>query len=87
MPRQEFAMDTQPPGTKTQATENEKPIHAEHGTPSEVSWDSGAGHQPYSNQGPVEGPPPNHDDVFPEGDRGEASGRNLEQLEEVKKMP
>ena len=64
-----------------------EPGKAEHGSPSEVSWDSGAGRQPYSNQGEEEGPPPNGDDEFSEGDRGELSGRNLEQLEEVKKLP
>jgi len=62
-------------------------VHAEHGTPSEVSWDGGSGRQPYSNQGPQEGPEPNHDNEFPAGDRGELSGRNLEQLEQVRKMP
>ena len=60
---------------------------AEHGTPSEVSWDGGGGRQPYSNQGPEEAGPANGGDEFSEGDRGEASGRNLEQLEEAKKKP
>lgn len=59
---------------------------AEHGTPTEVSWDDGAGRQPYANQGPEEaGPPPGAE--VREGDRGELSGRNLEQFEQVKKMP
>jgi hypothetical protein len=59
---------------------------AEHGTPTEVSWDDGAGHQPYANQGPEEADPTPGGEVS-EGDRGELSGRNLEQLEQVKKKP
>ena len=59
---------------------------AEHGAPSEVSWDSGAGRQPYANQGKEEAPPSGGGE-FSEGDRGELSGRNLEQLEEARKMP
>lgn len=59
---------------------------AEHGTPSEVSWNDGAGRQPYANQGPEEAPEPGVGEVS-EGDRGELSGRNLEQLEQVKKKP
>ncbi|MBA3771797.1 MAG: hypothetical protein H0X13_04735 [Ramlibacter sp.] len=64
-----------------------QPGNAEHGTPSEVSWEGGAGRQPYSNQGEVEGREPSGGDEFAEGDRGELSGRNLEQLEQVKKKP
>jgi hypothetical protein len=60
---------------------------AEHGAPSEVSWNGGKGRQPYSNQGADEGGEPGGGDEFSEGDRGELSGRNLEQLEEVKKKP
>jgi hypothetical protein len=60
---------------------------AEHGTPSEVSWDDGAGRQPYANQGPQEAEETGGGDEFSEGDRGELSGRNLDQLEQVKKMP
>lgn len=63
-----------------------QPGKAEHGTPSEVSWNSGTGHQPYANQGDQEMPPAAGGE-FSEGDRGELSGRNLEQLEEVKKKP
>lgn len=59
---------------------------AEHGTPSEVSWDDGAGRQPYANQGPEEAEQTAGGEVA-EGDRGELSGRNLEQLEQVKKKP
>ena len=59
---------------------------AEHGVPSEVTWRGGAGRQPYSNQGPSEADEPSPGEVS-EGDRGELSGRNLEQLEQVKKKP
>ncbi len=68
------------------AERHREPLHGEHGTPSEVSWDSGTGRQPYSNQGVREGQEPSHGE-FVEGDRGELSGRNLQQLEEVWKMP
>jgi hypothetical protein len=56
---------------------------ADHGAPTEVSWDDGAGRQPYANQGDREAGEPNEGE-FAEGDRGELSGRNLEQLEQVK---
>jgi hypothetical protein len=59
---------------------------AQHGTPSEVSWDDGAGRQPYANQGPEEAGPAGGGEVG-EGDRGELSGRNQEQLEQVRKKP
>jgi hypothetical protein len=59
---------------------------AEHGYPSEVSWDDGAGRQPYANQGPEEARPTTGGEAR-EGDRGELSGRNLEQLEKVRKIP
>jgi hypothetical protein len=63
------------------------PPKAGHGARSEVNWDGGAGRQPYSNQGRDEGAEPNGGDEFSEGDRGELSGRNLEQLEEAKRKP
>ena len=59
---------------------------AEHGSPSEVSWNDGAGRQPYANQGPEEADPATGDEAQ-EGNRGEQSGRNLEQLGQVKKKP
>lgn len=68
------------------AGKNPKGPKAQHGTPSEVSWGDGKGRQPYANRGPVEGEP----SAAPEaesGDRGELSGRNLEQLEQVRKKP
>ena len=68
------------------STPPSKTPKAEHGTPSEVSWDDGAGRQPYANQGPEEAGPAAGGEVS-EGDRGERSGRNQQQLEEVKKKP
>jgi len=65
---------------------NEKQAKAEHGPQSEVTWDDGKGRQPYANQGPEETPA----GAMPEaesGDRGDASGRNQEQLEQVKRKP
>lgn len=59
---------------------------AEHGPSTEVTWEGGKGRQPYANQGEVEQPPPAGTEVEA-GDRGDASGRNLEQLEQVKKLP
>jgi hypothetical protein len=60
---------------------------AEHGATSEVTWEGGRGRQPYANQGPTEAPPANRGDEFSEGDRGDLSGRNLEQADEMKKKP
>ncbi|RYF66698.1 MAG: hypothetical protein EOO29_38305 [Comamonadaceae bacterium] len=68
------------------ADKADKP-RARHGTPSEVSWDQGAGRQPYANQGDQEAEVTGGGDEFPGGDRGELSGRNLEQLDEVRKKP
>ena len=60
---------------------------ARHGARSEVSWEDGAGRQPYTNQGTADDSEPAAAGEFSEGDRGELSGRNLEQLEQVKKKP
>ena len=60
--------------------------HAKHGYRNEVSWDGGKGRQPYTNQGSEE----QGTDAAPEaegGNRGDASGRNLDQMEEVKGKP
>ena len=64
-----------------------KDEQAEHGWRNEVSWDEGAGRQPYANQGPEEAGETGGGDEFSEGDRGELSGRNLEQLDQVKQKP
>ncbi|MES2940504.1 MAG: hypothetical protein V4864_22690 [Pseudomonadota bacterium] len=65
---------------------------AEHGYRNEVSWDGGKGRQPYANQAEAEGEEKEKGQPagWPEtegGDRGEASGRTLEQMEEVRKKP
>ena len=57
-----------------------------HGYRNEVSWDEGKGRQPYANRGEVEQSP----DAMPApeaGNAGETAGRNLEDLEEVKRKP
>ena len=62
-------------------------VRAEHGARSEVSRDDGQGRQPYENQ---EGAPESGTGAAREvaqGDRGETSGRNLEQLEQVNRKP
>lgn len=59
---------------------------AEHGARSDVNWDGGQGSEPYTNQGTGEADEP-HSEEFSEGDRGDLSGRNLDQLEAVKKKP
>jgi hypothetical protein len=73
----------------TTTTPDDEPIapKAEHGASSEVTWDDGNGHEPYGNQGSEEATEPQGGEEFSEGDRGAASGRNLEQLEAVKKKP
>ena len=59
---------------------------AKHGYRNEVSWDGGKGRQPYANQGEEE----QGTDAAREteaGNRGEASGRNLDDLEALKRKP
>ena len=59
---------------------------AQHGYRNEVSWDDGKGRQPYANQGEQEqGTDAAHETQG--GNRGAASGRNLEQLEQLKREP
>lgn len=51
-------------------------------------WDDVNDDQPYENRGPENesaGPQGGHE--FSEGDRGDLSGRNLDQLEQVKTRP
>lgn len=61
---------------------------AKHGVRSEITWEGGSGRQPYSNRGKEEAAEPNApDDEVPEGDRGDRSGRNLDQLAEAKRKP
>jgi hypothetical protein len=59
---------------------------AKHGYRNEVSWDGGKGRQPYTNQGSVEQDTSAATEAEA-GNRGDASGRNLDQLEEVKRKP
>ena len=60
---------------------------AEHGAVSEVNWDDGEGRQPYGNQEDARQSGPADAHEAGGGDRGAASGRNLEQLEQVKRKP
>jgi hypothetical protein len=59
---------------------------AQHGYRNEVSWDGGKGAQPYTNQGSEEQGPATARE-YEGGDRGDISGRNLDQLEAVKRKP
>ncbi|MBC5783869.1 hypothetical protein H8N03_13010 [Ramlibacter sp. USB13] len=59
---------------------------AEHGYRNEVSWEAGQGRQPYANRGDAE----QHADAMPEpeaGNAGETAGRNVEDLDAVKRKP
>jgi hypothetical protein len=72
---------SRPSGEETKA-----PGQAQHGYRNEVNWGDGEGRQPYGNQGMEEAPPAAGGEE-PQGNRGERSGRNLDQLEEVKRKP
>ena len=62
--------------------------HARHGARSEITWEGGSGRQPYSNRGKEEAAEPNApDDEVAEGNRGDRSGRNIDQLDEAKRKP
>jgi hypothetical protein len=74
-------MNVKPQGKKPQAGK------AEHGAQSEVTWDGGKGRQPYANQEEAGVAGSSHGGEFAVGDRGELSGRNFEQLEQVRKKP
>lgn len=74
-------MNARRPGEDRQAGQ------ARHGTRTEVNWEGGSSRQPYSNQGREEAGEPNGGDEFAGGNRGELSGRNLEQLERAKRKP
>lgn len=60
---------------------------ARHGPPSELSWHSGQGRQPYANQGSREAEETNCGDHYDSGDRGVHSGTNLTQMEQVRGTP
>ena len=59
---------------------------AQHGYRNEVSWDGGKGFQPYTNQGEVEQRPATARE-YEAGDRGDVSGRTLDQMEQLKRKP
>ena len=58
---------------------------AQHGYRSEVSWDGGKGYQPYTNQEEEVGPGAARE--YEAGNAGETAGRNVEDLEAVKRKP
>lgn len=74
------------PAGKSPDTKANDATHAEHGASSEVTWDGGAGRQPYANQGESETSTAQESEAA-EGDRGELSGRNLEQQAAVRRKP
>jgi hypothetical protein len=59
---------------------------ARHGARTDVNWEGGSGRQPYGNRGTRERGPATAKEEDG-GDRGERSGRNLEQLEQAKQKP
>jgi hypothetical protein len=59
---------------------------AVHGRKTEVTWDGGDGRQPYANQGSEEQGPGSAKPAEA-GNRGDASGENLDQLDAVKRKP
>lgn len=58
---------------------------ARHGGRTEVNWDGGRGGQPYANRDAPIGPASAQETEG--GNRGAASGRNLEQLEQLRRIP
>lgn len=70
----------------TASSRDDRKPPAAHGGRTEVNWDGGKGRQRYANRGEDEAPPAGGPEAEA-GDRGDASGRNLEQLEQVKKVP
>ena len=69
------------------AGKGEEAGKARHGPRNEVTWEGGSGRQPYGNQGDEEAAEPDGGTDVAEGNRGEHSGRNLEQLEEARRKP
>lgn len=60
--------------------------HAKHGPRNEVTWEGGSGRQPYANQGAQETTESDNREVA-EGNRGDESGRNIEQLDKARGTP
>ncbi|HEX7892516.1 MAG TPA: hypothetical protein VF522_24400 [Ramlibacter sp.] len=58
--------------------------HAQHGYRNEVSWDGGAGRQPYTNQEAEIGPATAKE--FEGGNTGDASSRTIRQTEELRRQ-
>jgi hypothetical protein len=58
---------------------------AQHGYRNEVTWDGGKGRQPYTNQ--EEELRPGAAGAFEGGNAGATAGRNLEDLEELRRKP
>lgn len=63
-----------------------EPGQAQHGPRSEVTWEGGSGRQPYANQGSEETTESDNREVA-EGNRGDESGRNIEQLDKSRGTP
>ncbi|HTH81047.1 MAG TPA: hypothetical protein VL593_18885 [Ramlibacter sp.] len=59
---------------------------AKHGPRSEVTWEGGSGRQPYANQGAQETTESDNREVA-EGNRGDESGRNAEQVDKTRGTP
>ncbi len=76
--------EPEPPGSQP-------PPRAGHGYRNEVNWDTeqgeGQGRQPYANQPEGANIPPAGMPEVPGGDRGEHSGTNQEQMEQVRGTP
>ena len=77
---EETAMKDHTPAKGDEAT------RALHGPRSEVTWEGGSGRQPYANQGRQEAAEPAGTEVA-EGNRGDRSGRNIDQLDEARRKP
>jgi hypothetical protein len=73
------------PNERKPPSEAESDGHAQHGYRNEVSWDGGKGRQPYTNQ--EEELPPAAAGEFAGGNAGEHAGRNVEQMEELRRKP
>jgi hypothetical protein len=58
---------------------------AQHGYRNEVTWDGGKGRQPYTNQ--EQELPPAAAGEFEGGTAGDAAGRTIEQMEQLKRKP
>jgi len=78
---QEFPMNERSTGKRDETGK------AKHGPRNEVNWEGGSGRQPYGNQGNEEAAEPNGGDHVAEGNRGDRSGRNLDQMGQARGKP